>query len=456
MNARPDFTKFEPFHYKSLADLKKKIKELNLEIPISPELEILQSRIQLYEDYIPNRLAIQPMEGFDATENGSPTELTKRRYDRYAHSGVGLIWFEATAIIPEGRSNPHQLVLTEENLNKFKKLVSDTRLKCNSTLSEMGFKNDCILVLQLNHSGRYSQKDGKPFPIRAFKYPPLDQAKGVSKRQGKIISDEELEDIEEIWYKKIILAKEAGFDGADIKTCHGYLLNDLLSARTRVDSKYGGKSLKNRSRLLINLVKKSMDTLAKDSEFFITTRTSIYNGIPFPYGFGIKEEEDESFPAPFNLNEPKKLITQLYELGIRLVNVSAGDPHYSPHLTRPFDRPTKGSDIPREHPLLSLNRIYHLTKLIKSDLPEDLIILGSAYSYGRQYAGHIAAGMVLKDYVDMCGFGRMAFANPEFAKQILQQGGIDKKKTCISCSKCSQLMREGKSTGCVIRDPQYR
>jgi hypothetical protein len=50
----------------------------------------------------------------------------------------------------------------------------------------------------------------------------------------------------------------------------------------------------------------------------------------------------------------------------------------------------------------------------------------------------------------------MAIANPNFPKQIFQNGIIDKKQSCIACSKCSQLMIEGKNTGCTIRDPLYK
>jgi 2,4-dienoyl-CoA reductase-like NADH-dependent reductase (Old Yellow Enzyme family) len=85
-----------------------------------------------------------------------------------------------------------------------------------------------------------------------------------------------------------------------------------------------------------------------------------------------------------------------------------------------------------------------------------MVVIGSALSYLRQYAGYIAAGLVSKNMVDICGFGRMAFANPSFPLQLFQEGKISKKKTCITCSQCSGLMREGKKTGCVIRDPLYK
>jgi 2,4-dienoyl-CoA reductase-like NADH-dependent reductase (Old Yellow Enzyme family) len=85
-----------------------------------------------------------------------------------------------------------------------------------------------------------------------------------------------------------------------------------------------------------------------------------------------------------------------------------------------------------------------------------MVLVGSAFSYLRQYAGNYAAGLVQEKKVDICGFGRMAIANPEFAKQILLKGMIEKSKTCITCSKCSEFMKLGKNTGCAVRDPLYQ
>ena len=141
--------------------------------------------------------------------------------------------------------------------------------------------------------------------------------------------------------------------------------------------------------------------------------------------------------------------------GIELINISAGDPHQQPHITRPYDIPVKGGVNPKEHPLFSVYRIIYLTSVIKSLIPKEIKIIGSGYSYLRHYAGNLASGVIENSMADICGFGRMSFANPDFARQIFQNGTIDKQKSCISCSKCSQLMREGKNTGCAIRDPYY-
>ncbi|MHA1274323.1 MAG: oxidoreductase [Promethearchaeota archaeon] len=448
--------KFESFNYKTLNHLKIKIKELNLNIPINPEIEILQQRVKFKDKFIPNRLAIQPMEGYDAKLDGSPSSLTHRRYMRYARGGCGLIWFEATAISEDCRSNQHQLYLSEDNNSEFKKLVIEVRENCNKTLRSLGFKNQCFLILQLNHSGRYSKNKNQPYPIRAYSNRKLDDAKNISEKEGKIISDEELEELEDIWVNKIKLAYEIGFDGVDTKACHGYLIHELLCARNRKNSKYGGKNLLNRSRFLFNIIKKTSKVLSNSSEFYITPRLSIYDGIPYPNGFGVKVLKQDNFPAVVDLSEPLKIIKMLYSNGVKLINITIGNPHYKAHLTRPYDVPIQGYSPPNEHPLISVNRLLNLTAEIKKNIPKDIVIVGSGYSYLRQYAGYVAAALIHENKVDICGFGRMAFANPDFPKQIFEKGEIDKKKVCITCSKCSGLMRLGKKTGCVIRDIKYQ
>ena len=448
--------RFEPFSYKTLKELRDKINELNLEIPISNDIKVLRQPVKFNKTFIPNRLSIQPMEGFDAKSDGAPGNLTIRRYNRYAQSGAGLIWFESTTILENCRTNPHQLVLSEHSAKEFQELVTFTREKCNSTLKALGFKDECVLILQLNHAGRYCKREGKRYPIRAYHNHELDNAIGASDADGMVISDDELEELEDNWTSKVGLAKEVGFDGVDIKSCHGYLINELFCSRTRQNSKYGGNSIDNRTRFFFNVIKKSNNLISKNSNFFITTRIGVYDGIPFPNGFGIEQSESKSFPAPIHLTEPVNLINKLYALGIRLINVTAGNPYYKPQITRPFDTPIEGNSPPSEHPLYGVHRIVNLAATIKKHLPKDMVVIGSGYSYLRQFAGYIAAGLVHQNKVDICGFGRMALANPSFPKQIFHDGVVDKKEVCIACSKCSGLMRAGKSTGCVIRDPQYQ
>ncbi|MHA1988343.1 MAG: NADH:flavin oxidoreductase, partial [Promethearchaeota archaeon] len=118
--------------------------------------------------------------------------------------------------------------------------------------------------------------------------------------------------------------------------------------------------------------------------------------------------------------------------------------------------PVKEGILPNEHPLYGVNRLLNITTLIKNHLPDDMVVVGSGYSYLRQFAGYIATGLAHQKNVDICGFGRMALANPNFPKQIFQDGIIDKNEVCITCSKCSEFMKLGKNVGCATRDTKYK
>ena len=64
-----------------------------------------------------NRFAIHPMEGWDGNRDGSPSDLTRRRWRRFGLSGAKLIWGgEAVAVLPEGRANPNQLFIDANRL----------------------------------------------------------------------------------------------------------------------------------------------------------------------------------------------------------------------------------------------------------------------------------------------------------------------------------------------------
>src|SRR5205085_441101 len=94
------------------------------ESPLSRPIEILGRTL-------PNRFAIQPMEGWDGTTDGRPTENTKRRWNRFGESGAALIWGgEAVAVTPDGRANPNQLMLNREtraDIAFLRQLVTDNR-----------------------------------------------------------------------------------------------------------------------------------------------------------------------------------------------------------------------------------------------------------------------------------------------------------------------------------------
>ena len=153
--------------------------------------------------------------------------------------------------------------------------------------------------------------------------------------------------------------------------------------------------------------------------------------------------------APW-LDETIKLIDMLHNtLGIGLINITIGNPYVNPHLNRPFN---KGGYSAPEHPLCSVLKMINCTAEIKAAFP-DLKVVGSSYSYLGEAAPLLAAGEVQNGVCDIAGFGRMAIAYPDFARDIIA-GSFDKNKCCLACSKCSEMMRAGGVAGCVVKDSE--
>jgi 2,4-dienoyl-CoA reductase-like NADH-dependent reductase (Old Yellow Enzyme family) len=431
---------FTEFHYTGLSDLRQEAESLRLTLPLSEDLSVLGTPVVLKGDgctwTLPNRLACHPMEGSDGNADGTPGPLVIRRYERFAAGGAGLIWFEAVAVVPEGRASANQLAINGDNWQAFASMANRIREVAAQT---HGVSHRPVLLMQLTHSGRFSKPQGVPAPIFACRNPLLDERTKVT--DGSVpISDEALEALEDRFVEAALLARKAGFDGVDLKACHRYLASELLSAHTR-EGRYGG-SFENRTRFLLNVVKKVRAACGPD--FLLGARVNLYDGIAYPYGWGV-DAQDVNLP---DFTEPLRLAQTLYDEGVRLLNVTMGTPYFNPHVNRPYD---KGGYVPPEHPLVGVARLLEGTSLVQRAIP-GLAVVGTGYTWVRQHAAQMAAGMVSTGCATVIGFGRQAFAYPDFADDILQTGGLSKDKCCITCGKCAEILRAGGTAGCVIRD----
>lgn len=418
--------------YTSVEDFKKENELLKADLPFSEQTDILKDEVEIGNLTLKNRLVCQAMEGCDGTADGRPDVLTKRRYERLAKGGAGLIWFEATAVCFEGRANPRQLYINDKNLDSFKEIVE--------SIKQWGMKQngyEPAVIMQATHSGRYSKPEGKPAPIIAYNNPVFEKDNPIDK--SRIITDEGLDRVHDSLVGAAALAKKAGFDGVDIKCCHRYLNSELLSAYTR-EGKYGG-SFENRTRLLRESVKDSISLCGNG--FTVTSRMNVYDGFPYPYGFGVKEGEG----ITPDLSEADRLIKILASYGVKLLDITMGNPYFNPHVNRPY---AAGGYEPPEHPLLGVSRMLKGTAELGKSNPEvDLICSGLSF-LGAAAPG-VAAAFIEQGGFSLAGFGRMIFAYPDFARDIAYDK-FDCKKICIACSKCTEIMRAGGTPGCVIRD----
>ncbi|WP_434579301.1 hypothetical protein [Thermoanaerobacterium thermosaccharolyticum] len=432
--------KFEKFAFKSLEDLKAKIRQLGININLSEDLSPLARQVKVGNKKTPNAIAILPMEGCDGNVDGSPSELTLRRYKRFASGGAGLLWFEACAVVPEGKANPRQLHINRNNVQAFKNMVDMVEREAEISC---GPGHRPVKILQLTHSGRYSKPNGKPEPIIVQHDPLLDPPVGVTD-DYPVVTDEYLDSLPGKYAQAATLAKEAGFDGVDIKSCHRYLFSEVLSGFTR-GGKYGG-SFENRTRLLLSTIEAVKNAVGDD--FIIACRFNVFDAHPYPYGWGVDKED---YWKP-DLTEPLKLAEALRNVGVSLLSSSAGNPYFHmPHVTRPYDTPTIGGEMPMEHPLESVARLFEFARLIQHTVL-DIPVVGNGYSWLRQFLGNAGAANIADGSVSIVGLGREAFAYPDAPLDLLRKGVMDASRVCITCSKCTQIMRDGGKTGCVIRD----
>ena len=439
------------FKYKSSQALVDDAHGLGLDFHLSDDLASLFRPITVGARPVGNRLAIQPMEGCDGELDGSPGELTFRRFRRFGAGGAKLIWGEACAVVPEGRANPRQLLINPANAPSLERLVRETRA---AHIESNGPDDDLLVGLQLTHSGRYAFQR----PILAQHDPLLDPRTVLDKATGAtagpdtpLITDAELDRLQDRYVEAAGLAQRAGFDFVDIKQCHRYLLNELLGARSR-PGKYGGP-FENRTRFIREVAGRIREACPG---LLIATRLNVFDGVPYTKG-----EDGRGLPCPFtppvrsvwghrhgldvpllpDLAEPLDLIGMLRDLGAGLLNVSMGNPYASPHLVRPFEYPPPDGYETPEHPLIGVDRHFRVAAAIQAAHPE-LVVVGSGYSWLQAFAFLAGAANVTAGRTTFVGIGRAdALTQPDFARRLRHGEPLDRKRLCRTFSYCTALMR---------------
>ena len=407
-----------------------------------------------------NRFCVLPMEGWDGTPDGRPSELTIRRWRNFGGGGAKLIWGgEAVAVRHDGRANPNQLLLTHATQGSIaglrEALVAAHRERFGS-----GADADLFVGLQLTHSGRWSRPSvyDRPEPLAAVAHPVLDRRvpAGVP-----VFTDDQLDRLTEDFVRAARLARDAGYAFVDVKACHGYLGHELLGARTR-EGRYGG-SLQNRLRFMRTVIE---GIRAEAPDLAVAVRLSAFDMVPFrkredgvgepdpaaasvDFGFGLT-------PAggPAALDEASEVLTGLQRLGVRWICITAGSPYYNPHMQRPAAFPPLDGYLPPEDPLAGVARQIEATARLKGRFP-DLVFVGSAYSYLQEYLPHVAQHAVRRGLTDFVGLGRMILAYPDLAADVLEGRPLRRKAICRTFSDCTTGPRLGMVSGCYPLDPFY-
>jgi 2,4-dienoyl-CoA reductase-like NADH-dependent reductase (Old Yellow Enzyme family) len=395
----------------------------------------------------PNRWAVLPMEGWDAEVDGRPSDLVRRRWDRFASSGAGLVWGEATAVRAEGRANPRQLVLDETTVDEVAALRS--RLDPRA-----------VSVLQLTHSGRYARPTTEgPAPRTVYRHPLLDPRVGAG--EAEILSDDEIDELVEVFVDRAVLAAQAGFDFVDVKACHGYLGHEFLSAVDR-PGRYGG-DLVGRTQFVRSIVEGIRD---RAPGLGVALRLSLFDLVPHVAGaggVGVPESSADYRHAfggdgtglGFDLTETHAVLDALHLMGVGLVCATAGSPYYVPHAQRPAYFPPSDGYLPPEDPLVGVARMIAATAEVTNHHPE-MRIIGAGLSYLQEWLPNVAQAVVAGGGADAVGLGRMILSYPQMPADVMAGRALDRRLLCRTFSDCTTAPRNGLVSGCYPLDDFYK
>lgn len=424
------------FKYKSIADLEAENQRLGIDLRFSDDLSTLEQPIVVDGRTVGNRWAIHPMEGCDGELDGSPGELTLRRYRRFGDGGAKLMWGEACAVNLNARANPRQIVLNKNTQAKFAELVQGCR---QAHRDANGDDSDLLFGLQLTHSGRYAS----PLPLIAT-HDPLLLGRYKVDEMTPTLSDSGLSAMIDDYVATARLAAEVGFDFVDVKQCHRYLLGELLGARNR-DGRYGG-SYENRTRLATEIFTAIRNELPS---LILATRMNAYDGIPFnnagepePWTAPLANGWGMSMDDPFqpDMTEPIRWIGDMKQLGVSIVNIAMGNPYAQPHFGRPFETPPPDGYESPEHPLVGVDRHFRLAAELQRAHP-GLPMVGTGYSYLQEFLPEAGAANLRDGRISLVGLGRASLSQPDMPRLLRETGSLDRKRVCRTFSYCTAMMR---------------
>jgi 2,4-dienoyl-CoA reductase-like NADH-dependent reductase (Old Yellow Enzyme family) len=322
------------------------------------------------------------------------------------------------------------MVMKNETVTEIKRLVDESDAHAINKYGRKPYN-----VLQLTHSGRRSvDENWNSQPLAVVENPYIDDHNSIDGSSGEITiaTDEKIEEIVEGFIRGAELSVECGFDSVDVKICHEYVLRELLAAYNR-PGKYGG-SFENRTRATLDIIHGIKKRCGND--IAICVRLNAYDCIPWPHGWGMKQEEGVMEPDP---TEVIKLCNMLVAEGVDLINLSTMMPRYQP-VGRGYLAEIEEDAI--IEPYKGVFALLSMTHNIKEAVPGGKFV-ATGLSWLENFGGAVAAACIKEGWFDFAGFGRQAFAYPDFAEDIINTGKMVRSKCCITCDKCYDLIQKG-------------
>ncbi len=328
----------------------------------------------------PNLLVLHPLERSDATPEGKPHESLYNWYRQLAAGHWGVLFVECTTCSDdpaERGHSPNGMLMTESNLPEFKRLVREIKEVSPET----------VLMIQLSTGKPGSDREGN----ESYRKLP---SHTISRLLSSMI-------------KGGILAAEAGFDGMDLKSCHGHLTYQLLCETNKRQDEWGGDTIRQRARFILEAVQGIREELVrkKKEDFIIGARVSD--------------------PSLANMRDIVEVLDR--DLGLDFLNISYPDN-------------------------FNADAISVLVQAVKMMKSRAAIMQAGFTSYLANNGNPIEKmrqALQARLAPDFVGFGRQAIADP-LTPEKLRTGQYDEINWCKRCWGCfrqKQCKQYGKEQG---------
>lgn len=379
-----------------------------------------------------NRFVIQPMECNDGLMNGYLSDLSYQRYEKLMRGQAGVVILESVTMQNESRARVQQLLIDvndERNKESWRDFVKTMK----------SVNPNVLLIAQLNHSGELSEST---FSERVC-------VKPLYGFGGKLMSESYVDDMMDLYVRTSRFLYECGFDGVDIKICHGYFISQLVRPYNDRNWKYGG-SWENRSRFPFELTER-IRKVVPDENFLIGAKVSMYEGQPGGQGHAGPDS------PLIDLTESIKLIQGLEERGASFFIETLGSAGSSWALMTP-----NGNN--------AFEVYNHMTvaDIMKKNLhPQTAVVTGGLSILGqgkiKEVKGvdpewnsifHWGNYLIEHGSTDMIAIGRQSLADPALPKKYLEDRE-EEINWCRCCDCCCKLEERQKETGCVVYNPYY-
>lgn len=328
---------------------------------------------------IPNRTVVTAAVALYCDDQGKATERYIAYHEAKAKGGWGLIITEDYAVDPAGKS-----------FTCVAGLWDDSQIEGNIELTKRVHQYKSKIFAQIFHAGRQANPEVTGMEIVAPS-PIPDPMVQVTPRE---LTADEIHKTVEQFGNSALRAKKAGFDGVEVHGGHGYLLCEFLSAYSnkRTD-KYGG-SIKNRARIVEEIIADIKAKAGKD--FPVSVRISA----------------DEFVPGGLTIEDTKIIASFLEKAGADMINVSVG---------------CNGSLERVAPPAAERHGVYvNLAAEIKKVIG---IPVGTA---GRINSPYLAESIIASGKADFVGMLRASMADPELPRKAAE-GRVDEIRQCIGC-----------------------